>query len=149
METILGLIIFGVCGFIIYNSNQKHYRRYQSKINDYIPSLKEDIQVGKINSIATDEQNRDEVVFDWGFSTSVTNKNVMFVESLEEEKIEFQIPNAKSMDKHYKKTFSFVNVTDKDFEKYLYKYVLVLGIKLYITRESYEKLKRNRIITAK
>ena len=71
-----------------------------------------------------------------------------FVDSEDDEMIEYYIPSGKEMSKFYKKTFTLNRVTDHQFNVYLHEYVLKKGLKVYITKERYQSLKRNPVTTA-
>ncbi|HDA1033572.1 TPA: hypothetical protein O4S77_002426 [Staphylococcus aureus] len=148
MDVILYLLFFGFIGGLIYRENQKGYNQYQDNIERHKQDLASNIQVNEINNIATDEINRDEIIFDCGLSTSIRNNDLKFVDSEDDEMIEYYIPSGKEMSKFYEKTFTLNRVTDHQFNVYLHEYVLKKGLKVYITKEKYQNLKRNPVITA-
>ncbi|EOA9927021.1 MULTISPECIES: hypothetical protein [Staphylococcus] len=148
MDVILYLLFFGFIGGLIYRENQKGYNQYQDNIERHKQDLASNIQVNEINNIATDEINRDEIIFDCGLSTSIRNNDLKFVDSEDDEMIEYYIPSGKEMSKFYKKTFTLNRVTDHQFNVYLHEYVLKKGLKVYITKERYQSLKRNPVTTA-
>lgn len=148
MDVILYLLFFGFIGGLIYRENQKGYNQYQDNIERHKQDLASNIQVNEINNIATDEINRDEIIFDCGLSASIRNNDLKFVDSEDDEMIEYYIPSGKEMSKFYKKTVTLSRVTDHQFNVYLHEYVLKKGLKVYITKERYQSLKRNPVTTA-
>lgn len=124
MDVILYLLFFGFIGGLIYRENQKGYNQYQDNIERHKQDLASNIQVNEINNIATDEINRDEIIFDCGLSTSIRNNDLKFVDSEDDEMIEYYIPSGKEMSKFYEKTFTLNRVTDHQFNVYLHEYVL-------------------------
>ncbi|HCY8173558.1 hypothetical protein AAZF84_39665 [Bacillus sp. JR_15] len=148
MDTILGILLFGFIACLAYRENQKGYNQYQENIEKHRQDLANNIQVNEINNIATDEINRDEIIFNCGLSTSIKNNDLQFVDSEDNEVIEYYIPSGKEMSKFYEKTFTLNRITDHQFNVYLHEYVLKNGLKICITKEKYQNLKRNPVITA-
>ncbi|HDA1066334.1 hypothetical protein QP65_00405 [Staphylococcus aureus] len=152
METLLGIIIFGTFGYFVFRWDRENRIKLQKRINDYLPKLQESLTIESINHIATDELNRDDIVFNWGLSTSIENPQLYFIDVEDESYIEFFIPSAKAFSKYchknYQKNINLVSISDEEFNRLLHHYVLHLGIKLYVTKDIYYELKKVRVTTS-
>ncbi|HDA2324788.1 TPA: hypothetical protein ACF9CH_002858 [Staphylococcus aureus] len=154
------LLVVGLIGFKYIDSNGKAKisNAYSEQISKDEEQLQSDFDINEVNNIAQTRNNNDELIFNSGLKAVINNENFYFVSNESEERIEYERPTGVDMrlmfDKENEKLRSgnilkIIREDDIYIQKQIRDYVIANGLKVYMTKSRYSKLKKVNITFAK
>lgn len=154
------LFIVGFIGlkYIDSNGKAKISHAYSVQIAKDEEQLQSDFDINEVNNIAQTRNNNDELIFNSGLKAVISNEDFYFVSNESEERIEFERPTGIDMrlmfDKENEKLRSgnilkIIQEDDIYIQKQIRDYVIAKGLKVYMTKSRYSKLKKVNITFAK